>query len=90
MRWYGLNRTYCDCCSEMRAILDNTNACLIENRGPMLRSLVEELQVYGNRMEAALEDLRDMEELHKDIKKKKKELKELKKQVNKLKDDNED
>lgn len=70
--WYGLNRTWCQTLDEMRQIVKTGHI-----RQDMMMSLIEELQVYGNRMESALGDLSDLESLHQDIKKKKKELKEL-------------
>lgn len=74
--WYGLNRTWCDILTEMRAILKSTDMS-----PDLMLSLVEELQVFGNRMEAALGDLSDLEALHKEIKQKKQELKKLKVKV---------
>lgn len=70
--WYGLNRTWCQTLDEMRQIVKTGHI-----RQDMMMSLIEELQVYGNRMESALGDLSDLESLHQEIKKKKKELKEL-------------
>lgn len=71
--WYGLNRTWCQTLDEMRQICKTGNI-----RIDMMLSLIEELQVYGNRMEAALGDLSDLEALHREIKEKKAILKKLK------------
>lgn len=73
MRFYGLNRTYCDVLHEMRQLLKHEDL----KAGATFTSLVEELQVFGSRMEAALSDLEDLEKLHKQIKKLKKEATEL-------------
>jgi hypothetical protein len=45
----------------------------------LLSGLIEELQILGNRMEAALYDVKDIRELHEEKKKLKKELDELEK-----------
>ena len=59
---YGLNRTWCDVLIEMRDL------CKCKKINPeLMLSLVEELQVFGNRMEAKLNDVQDIESLHKEI-----------------------
>lgn len=71
---YGfLNRTLCDVLDEMRKC-DKT-----KNYAPML-SLIEEAQVFGNRMESALSDVKDIKELYKKRKKLKEEVKKLEEQ----------
>lgn len=72
---YGLNRTYCDVLQEMRDLLKADTQ--LHTVAPIVRSLVEELQVYGNRMEASLSDIYDIECLHIEINKLKEELKSL-------------
>jgi hypothetical protein len=67
---YGLNRTMCDVLNELRKCYETRNFA-------NMLSLVEEVQSMGNRMEAALYDIKDLKSLHKDIKKAKKELKAL-------------
>lgn len=52
-----VNRTWCDC---LRGIRDCSKTM---NFGPV-GSLVEELQVYGDRMESALADNKDLLELN--------------------------
>jgi len=84
--WYGINRTWCDCVEHVRKLCDHTTQFTWESNRDMIRSLCEELQVYGDRMEAGLGDLTDLESLHENIKEKKKELEELKKQIKKRKD----
>ena len=54
------NRTYCDVLEEMRQIiktLNNHNTGIV---GPVISSLIEACQVYGNRMEAGLSDKADI------------------------------
>jgi len=68
--WYGNNRVACDVLEEMR-VCNKTR-----NYAPLL-SLIEEMQVMANRMEAGLSDLKDAESLRKDISKLKKELRVL-------------
>lgn len=72
-----LNRTLCDILDEMRK-LDAT-----KNYAPLL-GLIEEAQSAGNRMEAKLNDIKDLaeirqkaKELEKKVEKKKLELKQL-------------
>ena len=86
------NRTFCDTLEEQRKILDSVMKLEIHDPAEtmcysrlgdtsvfiMLRSLVEECQVYGNRMEAALSDKADIKWLHKEKKKLEDEIKELK------------
>jgi hypothetical protein len=50
----------------------------------VLRSLIEELQVYGNRMEAGLSDARGYAEMVKNTKQLKEEKKNLEKEIEKL------
>lgn len=75
--WYGLNRTWCQTLDEMRQITKSGHI-----RPDMMLSLIEELQVYGNRMESGLMDLSDLESLHQELKTKKAKLKELKLKLN--------
>ena len=79
--YYGLNRTYCDVCEEMRKLIDHGSS--LKSNKEVLRSLVEELQVYGNRMEASLADISDLHSLHEKIKDGKKELKDLEREIKK-------
>lgn len=76
--FYGLNRGLCDVLSEMRTMLKLAKDSNSKN---VLLSLIEEAQVMGNRMEAALYDIKDLKKLHDDIKDKKEELKKLKRKV---------
>lgn len=76
--FYGLNRGLCDVLSEMRTMLKLAKDSNSKN---VLLSLIEEAQIMGNRMEAALYDIKDLERLHDDIKDKKEELKKLKRKV---------
>lgn len=78
------NRTYCDTLHEMREILkyiSTDNLVSHKNSVNILNSLIEECQVYGNRMEAGLGDKYDMREAHEDLKKAKLKLKAVKKKL---------
>ena len=77
MRFYSLNRTLCDVLTEMRKAVKTLNFSYI-------LSLIEEIQVLGNRMEAALYDVKDIKRLREDIKELKDELEELQKQKKEL------
>jgi len=65
-----LNRTLCDVLEEMRKAHETRNFSYI-------LGLIEEAQSMGQRMEAKLNDVKDLESLRTDIKKAKKELKKL-------------
>ena len=69
-RQYFLNRTICEVLDEMR------KCDTIKNYAPLL-SLIEEAQIMANRMEAKLEDAKDLEYMYEEKKKLKKEIKEL-------------
>lgn len=77
LNYYSINRTFCDVLAELRKCNETRNYAY-------MMSLVEELQVLGNRMEAHLEDKRDIKSLHQDIKTLKKERKKLLAEVEKL------
>lgn len=68
------SRTACSVLSEMRE-------CLAALQLAPLKGLIEELQMICNRMEAGLEDAKDLEALHKEKKKLRAEVKELQKQL---------
>ena len=83
MNWYGLNRTLCGVFEDMRTfvkVLENAMFTKEQNWN-MLKSLIEEGQILGNRLEAALYDTNDLETLHKEISEKKKELKKLNEEI---------
>ncbi len=71
---YGLNRYICDVLEEMRTSTKTLNFALIP-------SLIEEVQMMANRMEMALHDMKDLEQLKMDIVEKKEELKKLEKKI---------
>lgn len=78
-RFYAyINRTMCDVLGEMRKCHETRNYAY-------LPGLIEEVQVMGNRMEAALGEKRDIEEWHKQWQKKKAEMKKMYKELDKLK-----
>jgi len=71
---YYINRTFCDVVSDMR-LCNKT-----QNYGPM-ESLIEELQIKGNRMEAAIYDKNDIAAMNKEWAELKKKLKKIRKKV---------
>lgn len=64
------SRYLCSVLDEMRQVHKNRNYSYLE-------SLIDEVQLLGNRMEAALEDVKSLEELHSERKRLKNELKNL-------------
>lgn len=77
------NRTYCDVVHEMRTIASKLTVFNYQKGVDTLKILIEELQVYGNRMEASLEDNRDIHRLQEKKSKLKKEVKALEKKLGK-------
>jgi cell division protein FtsB len=75
--YYGLNRTLCDVLKEIRKCDETKNYSV-------LLSLTEEAQLMGNRMEAALYDIKDVENLREKLSKLKKEHKKLDASIKKL------
>ena len=75
---YGLNRYICDVLEEMRTSVKTLNFAMIP-------SLIEEVQTMANRMEMALEDMKDLKSMKDEIHEKKEELKILKKKIEKKK-----
>ena len=75
---YGLNRYICDVLEEMRTSTKTLNFAMIP-------SLIEEVQTMANRMEMALHDMKDLEQLKMNIVEKKEELKKLEKKIAKKK-----
>ena len=75
---YGLNRYLCDVLSEMRTCTETSNYAY-------LPSLIEEVQVMANRMEASLYDKNDYTSIKKMIAEKKVELKKIEKKIEKKK-----
>jgi len=71
------NRTLCD-------VLDEMRNCNKTHNYSYLPGLIEELQVMGNRMEASLYDLQDLEILKEEYEDLKKKVAELKVKRNKL------
>jgi hypothetical protein len=74
---YWLNRTLCD-------IIDDARTCdKTKNYGPLM-SLLQELQIRGNRMEAALGDLKGIKNMSEEWHKMKQKLKKLQNEVKQL------
>ena len=76
MRFYGLNRYLCDVLDDMRKLIA-PNVQLSDSGKEILKSLIEEAQIMGNRMESALHEQHDLETLNKEKKKLKKEVEAL-------------
>jgi predicted nucleic acid-binding Zn-ribbon protein len=74
---YGLNRYICDVLEEMRTSVKTLNFAMIP-------SLIEEVQTMANRMEMALEDMKDLKALKNEIVDKKEELETLKDEIRKI------
>ena len=74
---YGLNRYVCDVLEEMRTSVKTLNFAMIP-------SLIEEVQTMVNRMEMALEDMKDLKGLKDEIHDKKKEYEALKDKIRKI------
>lgn len=49
----------------MRSLLDNMTVFNYKRSTSIIKMLVEECQIYGNRMEAGLGYMKDLDELHK-------------------------
>jgi hypothetical protein len=49
----------------MRSLLDNMTVFNYKRSTSIVKMLVEECQIYGNRMEAGLGYMKDLDELHK-------------------------
>lgn len=75
------HRTYCDTLHEMREIVDNLNFLTASKSKYILKSLIEECQTYGNRMEAALAYGHNIDRLHEERKELEEKVKELRKEV---------
>jgi len=73
------NRYLCDILEEMRTTTKTLNF-------GMILGLIEEVQTAGNRMEAALEDNRDADDLRDEIHNLKRERMKLKKEIETLED----
>lgn len=75
--YYFPNRTLCDVLEDMRKANKTHNYSY-------LLGLIEEAQVFGNRMEAALGDNRDIKQLNEERSKLRKEVKALQATTKKL------
>jgi uncharacterized protein YlxW (UPF0749 family) len=72
------NRTVC-------AILEDMRSCFKTYNFAAMLSLIEELQVRGNRMEAAIDDSHDLEAMLDERRELRKELEDLQKKIKNLK-----
>lgn len=78
MGYYGTNRYVC-------SVLDEIRACHKTHNYSIIPSLVEEVQVMVNRMEAAIADASDIKSLKEERSKLKKEVRALEDKVKELK-----
>lgn len=84
--WYSYpNRTLCECLDELRALLKRSQEDKYARN--TLLSLVEEIQVYANRMEASMSDAKDVRRLHAKKKKLEKKIKALEEKLGNDSDD---
>lgn len=90
MSSYGPNRYICSVIEEMREQLKLLDAANVEYYRSLARMMIEEIQTLANRMEAALGDHADIEELHKKRYELKQEVKALKQEVEELKGESDD
>ena len=74
---YPHSRFFCE-------VLEDMRSCLKAGDHKSLKSLVEEAQVVGNRMESSLRDRRDIERMTEEVSELRDEIKKLKKKRNKL------
>jgi len=79
MKYYGTNRYVCDILSEMRK-------CQKTHNYSILLSLIEEVQIMVNRMEAGLGDRADLAQMSEDRSKLKKEIRDLESKLKDLKE----
>lgn len=77
-QWFGNNRVLCDVLEDMRKIL-NTGSNV-----KALKGLLEEAQMMGNRMEAALSDQKDLLKLNEAVSKARKAYRKLEKEYKAL------
>lgn len=76
-RYFGTNRYVCSVLEEMRTCHETRNYS-------MMLSLIEEVQVLANRMEAALSDQKDIKEMQEYRQELKDEIRKLEKKVDEL------
>jgi len=74
MHRYYPNRTLCDILEDMRQCFKTMNFAI-------LPSLIEEVQIVGNRMEAALADVKNIEMINEDLHRLRAEYKDLKRKT---------
>ena len=79
-RYYWKNRTLCDVLRDMRRCNRNRNYA-------PLKSLINEVQIMGNRMEAGLIDIADLSKLAEAQSEARKELRALNKKVKAAKEE---
>lgn len=82
-----LNRTLCDVLQEMRKLTETLNKETVEQYKLIMPHLIEQCQHFGNRMEAGLQDQKDLRYLHEQRSKLNKEVGALRKERDELKEE---
>ena len=82
MRNDMVHRTLCDALEDSRRVISKLDVYNHVETKSVLSGLIEEIQVYGNRMEAALAYSNDLIKLHEERKKLQEQVTELKVTLN--------
>lgn len=77
---YYPNRTLCDVLHEMKDCYKTRNFA-------PLKGLIAEAQLFGNRMESALYDIKDLQKINEELHKLREEYKELKRKIDVMKEE---
>ena len=87
---YWLNRTMCDVLKEMRDLNDKLTSATVNQHKKTFAYLIEEVQSMGNRMEAALTEKGELEDIHEEWRQETKKMKKLKAEISELSQKKED
>ena len=87
---FWINRTMCEVLKEMRELNDKLSPMTVEQHKATMAYLIEEVQSMGNRMEAGLNDVGDLESVRDEYSKERKKYDKLKKEVIKLEEKKEE
>lgn len=87
---YWLNRTMCDVLKEMRDLNDKLTPMVVDQHKKTFAYLIEEVQSMGNRMESALTEKGELEEIHEEWRQQTKKMKKLKAEIRELAQKKED
>lgn len=81
---YWISRTMCDVLKEMRNLNDKLTPMVVDQHKRTFAYLIEEVQSMGNRMEAALTEKGELEEIHEEWRQQTKKMKKLKAEIREL------